>query len=287
VSRALVLGGGGVTGVAWELGVLRGLEAGGVPVGEVDLVVGTSAGALAGAELGSGLGLEVLYERQLDPPDSTWERGGELDLASVATVWMELLQQAGSAEDFRARVGARALATPTVSEEQRIEVIASRLPVTDWPERPLLVTAVDAASGEFVVFDRDAGVPLPLAVAASCAVPMVWPPVSIDGRRYMDGGVRSVTNLDLAAGHDEVLLVAPFVNPGMGPGQPGFDTEVRSLGAGVRVEVVIPDDDALAAFGPNVLDPARRAAAARAGLAQAGRHVAQVAALWSAPPAAG
>jgi NTE family protein len=279
VSRALVLGAGGVTGVAWELGVLRSLEAGGSPVTDADLVVGTSAGSLVGAQVTSGVALAELVERQLDPPDPTWERTVEFDLATMASGWVELAQQASGPQDFRARVGARALNASALAEDERMEVIISRLPVRDWPARPLLITAVDVGSGEFVIFDRDAGVPLPLAVAASCAVPMVWPPVTIDGHRYMDGGLRSVTNVDLAAGHDTVLVIAPLPNPGMGPLMPGIGSELRKLRPEARVLVVNPDEAALDAFGPNVLDPARRADAARAGLAQGERLVAEVAAL--------
>ena len=279
-----MLGAGGVTGVAWELGVLRSLEAGGPPVTDADLVVGTSAGALVGAQLTSGAALAELVERQLAPPDPSWERTVELDLATMASGWAELAMQATGPEDFRARIGARALQASPVAEDERMEVIVSRLAVRDWPARPLLITAVDTASGELVIFDRDAGVPLPLAVAASCAVPMVWPPVTIDGRRFMDGGLRSVTNVDLAAGHDIVLVIAPIPNPGMGPLMPGIEPELRTLRPDARVLVVNPDEAALEAFGPNLLDAARRADAARAGLAQGARLVAEVAALWTPEP---
>jgi NTE family protein len=284
MTRALVLGGGGVTGVAWELGVLRGLEAGGVPVAQADLLVGTSAGSIVGAQLGGGVDLDRLYQAQLEPPEPAGGPPARLDWQTMGAIWMELAQHASGPEDFRARMGARALAAPAVPESERIETIISRLPMRDWPERPLLVTAVDVASGELVVFDRDAGVPLPLAVAASCAVPMVYPPVSIDGRRYMDGGTRSTTNADLAAGHEAVLVVAPIANPGMGPLMPGLPSELATLGPGTRVEVITPDDAALAAIGPNVLDPAMRAGSARAGLVQGEAAAAKVMALWTAPP---
>jgi NTE family protein len=284
VSRALVLGAGGVTGVAWELGVLRGLEAGGVPVGDVDLVVGTSAGSLVGAQLTSRVALEELFRAQLEPPDPRVDRAVDFDWERIGTAWLQLAQSAVDARDFRARIGAMARQAPTAPEAERIEVIVSRLTVADWPELPLLITAVDTASGEFVVFDRNAGVPLPLAVAASCAVPLVWPPVTIGGRRYMDGGMRSPTNVDLARDHDAVLVVAPLASPGMGPLMPGLDSELARLPPGGRVVVILPDEAAMAAIGPNMLDPALRAGAARAGLAQGERAVGQARALWSARP---
>jgi NTE family protein len=202
----------------------------------------------------------------------------------MGAVWLELAQSASGPEDFRVRLGAMALATPTIPEAESIEAIISRLPVTDWPELPLLITAVDVNSGQLVVFDRDAGVPLTLAVAASCAVPMVWPPVTIEGRRYMDGGMRSPTNADLAAGHDSVLVIAPIVSPGMVLLMPGLDTELEKLAPGSRVAVLTPDEAALAAIGPNMLDPAMRAGAARAGLVQGERAVDEVLELWSAQP---
>jgi NTE family protein len=290
MTRALVLGGGGVTGVAWEVGVLCGLRAAGVPIADADLVVGTSAGAVVGAQLTGGVDLDRVLRAQDEPPGAAMARPVELDWEAMGALWMQLAQTATSPEDLRAKLGARALAAETAPEGEGIEVIVSRLPVKQWPERPLLVTAVDVATGALVVFDRDAGVPLTLAVAASCAVPMVWAPVSIGGRRYMDGGARSLTNADLAAGHDTVLVVAPVVSPDLGPLMPGLGSELATLGPDCRVEVIIPDDAALAAIGPNVLDASRRGGSARAGLAQGEREAARVMALWTAPaapPAAG
>ena len=176
-----------------------------MPIEAVDPVVGTSAGAVVGAQLGSGVGLGLLFQAQLEPPEPAEQRPVELDWDAMGALWLELGQQATGPEDFRARMGARALAAAAVPESEGIERIVSRLPMAGWPARALLVTAVDVATGELAVFDRDAGVPLTLAVAASCAVPMVWQPVTIDGRRYMDGGTRSPTNADLAA--DRVLAL--------------------------------------------------------------------------------
>lgn len=88
-------------------------------------------------------------------------------------------------------------------------VIAARLPAADWPERDLRIPAVDAVTGEVVIFTRDSGVTLVDAVTASCAVPGIWPPASIGDHRYVDGGVRSSANADLAAGADQILLITP------------------------------------------------------------------------------
>ncbi|WP_406069711.1 patatin-like phospholipase family protein [Micromonospora sp. NBC_01638] len=277
MSRALVLGGGGVTGVAWELGLLAGLVERGVPVTGADLVVGTSAGSVVGAQVCSVLPLEQFYEEQLVPPSS--EVAARLGFATLA----RLVWAGGRTRDVvrsRARIGAMAVAARTPSEASRRAVIEARLPAREWPARRLLITAVDASSGEFVVFDRDSEVSLVDAVGASCAVPGVWPPVTVGARRYVDGGMRSSVNADLAAGARRVLVFAP-TSAAFGP-MPRLSAQVAELRvAGSRVVVVTPDAAARAAIGRNVLDPARRAGAARAGRAQAAVVVDEVAALWA------
>ncbi|NYH41080.1 NTE family protein [Micromonospora jinlongensis] len=275
--RALVLGGGGVTGVAWELGLLAGLVERGVPVTEADLVVGTSAGSVVGALVCSGLSVQRFYEEQLAPPSS--EVAARLGFATLA----RLVWAGGRTRDAarsRARIGAMALAARTPSEASRRAVIEARLPAREWPQRRLLVTAVDASSGEFVVFDRDSEVSLVDAVGASCAVPGVWPPVTIGARRFVDGGMRSTVNADLAAGAERVLVLAP-TSAAIGP-MPRLSAQVDGLrAAGSRVSVLTPDAAARTAIGRNVLDPARRAGAARAGRAQAAAVLEEVAALWA------
>lgn len=107
-----------------------------------------------------------------------------------------------------ARIGAAALAVKTMPEEERLEIIASRLPIQEWPQKQrLIINSVDAQTGEWVMFDRDAGVPLALVVSASCAVPGVYPPTTIGDHRYIDGGVRSGTNADIARGYQRVLIL--------------------------------------------------------------------------------
>ncbi|MFF0232330.1 patatin-like phospholipase family protein [Micromonospora sp. NPDC005254] len=274
--RALVLGGGGVTGVAWELGLLAGLAERGAALTEADLVVGTSAGSVVGAQVRSGVPLRRLYEEQLAPP--TGEVAARLGFLAVA----RLVWAGGRTRDAvrsRARIGAMAVAARTPSEASRRAVIEARLPAREWPARRLLVTAVDAASGEFVVFDGADGVSLVDAVGASCAVPGVWPPVTIGARRFVDGGMRSSVNADLAAGAQRVLVLAP-TSAAFGP-MPRLAAQVAELrAAGSQVVVVTPDAGARTAIGRNVLDPARRAGAARAGWAQAATVADEVMALW-------
>ena len=276
---ALVLGGGGITGIAWEVGVLTGLAEAGVDLTGADLVVGTSAGSVVGTQLTCGADLGAMYERQLEPPGS--ERPASMTRAALARYGWALLRARGRGSDFRRRVGELALAAEraglTPTEQDRLDVIGARLVSAEWPERPLVVTAVDATTGEFAPFDRSSGVPLLHAVAASCAVPGVYPPVTIDGRRYVDGGMRSATNADLAAEYERVVVLAPIPR-GLGPmtSVAGHLPELTS-----RVAVVSPDAAIRAAIGRNVLDPAARAPSARAGREQAAAVLDQVAAAWT------
>lgn len=274
-STALVLGGGGVTGIAWELGVVAGLLDGGVDVRDADLVVGTSAGATVAAQLTTAP-LDGLVAAQL--ADRCAEIPVELDLELMIEIFSLLADRSVSHDDRRARVGVRALAADCVPEDVRRAVVEARLPVHDWPDRPVVLTAVDVVSGEFVPFDRASGVALVDAVAASCAVPGVWPPVTIDGRRFMDGGVRSSTNADLAAGHDRVLVLTPMADGTTS----GLERQVERLReAGSTVLVVSADDAALAEIGSNVLDPARRAPALHEGRRQGVAAAGAVGAIWA------
>ncbi|WP_330460569.1 patatin-like phospholipase family protein [Streptomyces sp. NBC_00820] len=269
MSEALVLGGGGVGGIAWITGLLAGLADGGQDVTGAGLLVGTSAGAAVAAQVGSGLGLEELYARQVDPALQSAEIMAEMDLEKFAAEIGAALGAAASVPEMRRAVGRVALAARTVSEPERLAVIESRLPSRTWPGRALKVVAVDAGSGEPRVFDKDSGVPLVDAVAASCAVPGVWPPVSIDGRRYVDGGVRSMANADYAAGADRVLVVVPMGVTEPFPSERPVERAIEELRArGAEVAVVAPDEASLEAIGDNPLDPATRRPAAEAGRAQ-------------------
>jgi NTE family protein len=164
----------------------------------------------------------------------------------------------------------------------RKAAIAARLPVPDWPDRPVLLPAIDALTGELTVFSRDSGVALVDAVAASCAVPGIWPPVTINGRRYIDGGVGSATHADLAAGYDRILVIVP-AQPDQ-PDQAGpfeqLDGELERLKPG-RSHVVYADAASVDAFGTNPLSPATRPPAARAGRAVGRAHAPAVSALWA------
>ncbi len=273
--RALVLGGGGITGIAWELGVLAGLKERGVDLTAADIVIGTSAGSVVGAQITSSTDLEALYDGQLADPSG--EVGARLGLA-VGLRYLIYLMLPGSSQDKRRRLGRAALRTTTVPVSERVEIIRERLVRAEWPAAKLLVTAVEAETGRFEVFDRNSGVGLVDAVASSCAVPLVWPPVPVNGRSYVDGGVRSATNADLATGADVVVVLAPLSQSLSKSTR--VDTQLARLGTQVQSVVVRPDARALKAIGRNVLDPARRADAARAGREQASDVAAEVSAAW-------
>lgn len=271
-----MLGGGGVTGVAWEIGLLAGLASRGLQLAGADLIIGTSAGSVVGAQLASGTSLDQMYTAQLAPGGRP---GGVARLRPqhIARYAWAVLRHRDPVR-ARAQIGRLATTARTMPEAERRAVIASRVPGDEWPARRLLITAVDTGSGEFRAFGAGQGVGLIDAVAASCAVPGVWPPVTIGGRRWMDGGIRSPANADLAAGCDAVVVLAPVTQGLRGTSVPSQVAALRQRGRAVAV--VWPDHAAKAAIGRNVLDPARRAPAARAGHAQAGPALDRVAAVW-------
>jgi NTE family protein len=232
---------------------------------------------VVGAQIRSGVAIEDLYAAQL--VDATGEIAAKMSLGAmvqfvIASMWP------GDERRGRARLGRAALQARTVPEAARRAVIEQRLPRQEWPEQRLIIMAVDAETGAERAFDRDSGVTLLDAVAASCAVPLVWPPITIGGRHYIDGGARSATNADLATGCDRVVVLAPITVALRR--RSAIDHQLARLGAGVRSVVVSPDAQARKAIGSNVLDPAHRAASARAGREQGAKVAHAVTAVWSA-----
>lgn len=271
MKRALILGGGGVVGIAWETGILSGLADGGVDVREADLVVGTSAGSMVGARIAAGY----------DPREPAPVRGagvpfpeGGPDMEVLGRVFERWTHAEAVTPDFCAELGRFALDARTVSEERFVAATGGSLGLAGWPEGDFRVTAVDAESGSFRLFSREAGVDLEPAVAASCAVPGMFPPITLAGRRYVDGGVRSGTSADVALDlpPDLVLVVAPVCRRTAVFGalaERCLDREHRQLEeAGVRVVTVLPEDEEVVAFGPNLMDPGRADAAREAGRAR-------------------
>jgi NTE family protein len=280
-NRALVLGGGGVAGIAWTTGLLCGLSAHGVDLREADLVVGTSAGAAVAAQL-SCLSLEELFRRQVDPAQQTREITPDPRLVEQLLNTLPAIDASPDRAEAHRNVGRWALNAPTVTEEVRRAVIAERLPTHSWPDRPLHIVAVDTATGETKVFDRFSTTSLVDAVAASCAVPGVWPPVTIAGHRYMDGGVRSSDNADLAKGYARIVVVSPMgTRPNEILGYP-LKAQLELLhNAGASTYVVEPDEASKAAMGINPLLPETRGPSARAGRAQALAIATELARFWA------
>lgn len=276
MGHALVLGGGGVAGIAWEIGLLAGLE--GIGLREADLVVGTSAGSAVAAQLVSGLPMDELLARQTDPAKQAPEIPAVVDPEKMAAIFAYDQENPPDRDALRQQIGRIALLTETVSEAARREVITARVPVDKWPdERELLIVAVDANTGEERVFGRDSGVSLVDAVAASCAVPGIWPPVTIGDSRYVDGGVRSAENADLAFGEDVVLVLQAMEMPGV----TDLAEQAEALRAqGSTVLIVKPDEDVLAAMGTNPLDPTVRTPVAEAGRRQGAKLAEEIAAFW-------
>jgi NTE family protein len=288
---ALVLGGGGAAGNAWEIGIVAGMAEAGLDMTEAaDLVIGTSAGATAAAQVRSGIPASELLASVLAPPvqpvGQNRERPPSLPMATVFERMRAIGAAATSAADLQRAMGAFGLETDPIlgpGAGERRAMVAARLPRSEWPDRPMIVVAVNAHTGELAAFDRDSGVDLVDAVTASTALPGLVPTVSINGARYIDGGVRSPDNADLASGYANVVVLSPLGGRSQTPPEAGqfeglrrppeWGTDLASQVEGLRnqgthVEVITPDADSRAAMGTNQMDPATRIPAARAGFAQ-------------------
>ena len=296
---ALVLGGGGSAGQAWTIGVIAGLAEAGVDMTEAaDLVIGTSSGSTTAAQVRSGIPAAELLASVLSPPaqpvGQNRERPPSLPMATVFERMRAIGAAATSAADLQRAMGAFGLESDSIlgpGAGQRRAMVAARLPRAEWSDRLMIVTAVDAHTGELTAFDRDSGVDLVDAVTASTALPGLVPTVSINGVRYIDGGVRSPDNADLASGYANVVVLSPLGGRSQAPPEAGqfeglrrppewgtdLPSQVKALRKqGSRVEVITPDADSRAAMGTNQMDPATRIPAARAGFAQGKQEATRV-----------
>lgn len=290
---ALVLGGGGSTGNAWLIGVLAGLFEAGVDVTDADLTIGTSAGSTAAAQVAGATPTELLAAMLDAEPRSGTGQGGPdpaRDAVRSTTAHLErmraLIDSARDQAELRRTVGARALELEAMSDGERRDqwraTVASRLPSRQWPRRRLLITAVDAETGEPAAFDRDSGVDLVDAVAASCSSGAAY---RIGDRAYIDGGYRSnAENADLATGYARVLVLSPFGGRSLVPVSWGTHLatqldELRARGSGV--EAIFPDGEIEHMFGANAMDPSLRPPAARAGYDQGRALAERIAEFWN------
>ena len=271
MTTAVVLAGGGLTGIAWELGVLLGLRENGVDVPrDADLIIGTSAGSVVGTQLSQGRDLAELFQRQLEP--DTNEISPHIDIETLTQVYGNMRGGGTQTDEQRRAIGEIALNASTVDWPTRRAVIQGRVGTDEWPSGNLVLTTIDAHSGEFITWTKDSGVGLIDAVASSCAVAGVWPCVPINGHMYFDGGFRNAANASLAAGYEDVWVLAPL----SGDASPAVENEVQKLrAAGAIVRYITSDDEAKAAMGVNSLDPRARGAAAQEGLRQGHTFVIQ------------
>jgi NTE family protein len=295
--RALVLGGGGPVGIAWESGLLAGLAQSGLDLSDADFIMGTSAGSFVGAQLALGADLAAMAKPFLAAREAPARSASPTRPAGPApdlTFLMRKMAEAASSErpgqEVRAEIGAWAAEQPVMSEEAFIQTFGrafSSLPDDAWPQKRYAATAVDIATGEFLMWDNESGVGVTRAVASSCSVPGVYPPITINGRRYMDGGMRSGTNADMAKGYERVVVVALRLDAGASPEavarlRAPLERELKALrDAGASVELVTPNEASQTAFGPNLMDARRRPDAAEAGLAQGRADAAALSAFWS------
>ena len=284
--NALVLGGGGALGVSWEIGLLAGLLEEGIDVAGADLIVGTSAGSIVGTQVALGKTTAELIDEQNEPDDGKiGALMAGIDPASVLQLFMRWAGIKEVTQEICAEIGAAALAAKTATEEQWVGYFEDHLEGAAWPERPLLLTAVDCESSAFQTWDRDSGVSLGRAAASSCAVPGLFPPVTINGRRYTDGGVRSGTSADLARGYDSVLIVAPIgarsdgIDPLLGRQARAEAEALRASGS--NVELVFTDAATLETMGINRMDVARRGVTTHAGIAQGRALASRLAGSWA------
>ena len=283
IARALVLSGGGPLAVAWECGILAGLSKSGVALADADFILGTSAGAIVGAQFAGGRDPMAMAEAILGERSGTPPRGAMLDYPADAIMKLpELFARAQRDDAGRAEVGAYALAAPMrETEPAYVSRIGLVVGADAWPER-LGVVVVDVADGQAQVLRSDSQASLAAAVAASCCLPGLSPPVAINGRRYMDGGTRSSANADLASGFDDILVLGFRLAGPAGDrmsARVALQSEQLETG-GARVSVLAPDEPALAEIGSRTMDVVRRPAVVQAAIAQGTAMADAVARRW-------
>jgi len=292
--RALVLGGGGPVGIAWEAGLAAGLKEGGVDIARADFILGTSAGSFVGAVLAGGREPAALAQAQIElgraqaaaPRDPNRPRPAAPDLAPLMRFMMDAPVDREPAPELLAKIGAFALSAQTIGEDEYLQSFGSLATgERPWPE-PFACTAVDAESGAFRMWAHGDAIPLAKGVASSCSVPGIYPPIAIAGRQWIDGGMRSSTSADLAAGHKRVLIVAVIAggenDPRLALLGNRMERERAAIAeAGGASELIAPDEASRAVFGVNLMNAARRAEIAEAGIAQGRREAERLFNFWN------
>lgn len=275
----LVLAGGGVAGIAWETGFLLGVQEkspdAAAALLTADVLIGTSAGSTVSAQIAGGATLQELFDAQT--AEATGELDPKVDVEILGQMFVDAI--AGSqdrAEQLRA-LGEAATDADTVEPAVRRAVIEARLRNRVWPDRELRIPAINTRTGELRVFGNADGVDLVDAVGASCAVPGVWPVVTIDGERYMDGGMASGSNVQLAADCDVIVVLSPAADPAPNLLGGSLREEIDVM-APKRVLPIFADDAVVEAIGTNSLSPTTRRPAAELGREQGRRTADEIAA---------
>ncbi|MEU1204372.1 patatin-like phospholipase family protein [Nocardia sp. NPDC005825] len=259
IRRALVLGGGGAVGLSWMAGVVLALREAGIDPAAADRIVGTSAGAVVGAALAGGTDPSLLLRR---PGTGSGDRPViKFDPVTFGEIFGLLSTPGLDPAEARRRAGVRALEMNLGDPAEHIDRIGGFVGHADWPQRDLRITAISVATGELQVWTADGKATLPEALASSTAVPGVFPPIPIDGDHYFDGGMRSPINADLAAGAERMLIIEPLAH--LFPHSPSD----RDLG-GAATSFIVPDADAITAYGPDLFSAAALVPAYEAGLRQ-------------------
>ena len=283
-SRALVMGGGGTLGVAWETGLLAGLATEGATLGNADLILGTSAGSIVGSTIARGVSPHMMAEMQTAAARQAagaQASGPAPDLSKVMAFFMRMPETGEPPVELRREIGEVSRTSQTIPEAAMLAQFATMGISGVWPKK-FACTAVDATSGEFKVWREADGVDFARAIASSCSVPGIFPAITINDRLWMDGGMRSGTNVDMAAGHERVLAVV--VIP-MAMADARMKARVNAEGeavvkAGGRYDLISPDAETQEAFGPNLMDGTRRVQLIEQGMRQGKAEAARVKAFW-------
>jgi NTE family protein len=277
-TRAVILGGGGVVGIAWEIGVLAGLKEAGIDLADhATALIGTSAGSFAATLVASGADIDERYQAQFAPAENEVNASMDPDIQSKYQA--AFTSNYGQAIPLAKAFGEIAKTASTIDTELRTSVVKTRLGISEWPDNELLyMTAIDADTGELVLLDRHSGLSIVEAASATGAVPGIWPMVVAGGRNWIDGGMISAHNTELGAGYDRVLVIAPVAET-----NGGFDTveaAAEKLRPAAKVVTITLDDGAKEAIGMNFLNPDYRAIGAEAGRAHALKVADEVRATW-------
>jgi Predicted esterase of the alpha-beta hydrolase superfamily len=275
-TRAVVLGGGGVTGMAWEIGIITALLEKGIDLSDADVIIGTSAGSFVGSALASGYDMRSLYDSQF--VQNTSEVNTSVN-PEIMKLWAEAFRYG---KDDKKMIGKMfgdisKKYPPKISKETRQRIVESRLVTTLWPLK-LKVTAVNAETGDLHVFDKDSGTTLLNAVNASGAVPGIWPLVTFNEKDWIDGGMVSSTNAHLANGYDKIVILSPM--PQKYGLIPSVSEEASEMQKRSKVSLIVPDHDSILAIGNNPYDPNHAVSSAKAGFDQGLKEAANIYKTW-------